>query len=65
MPQSSAATIPRRAFGSHTEDQISVLGLGGHPLGDAEYEKTAVEMVNRAVDAGMDIRPPRSSPPDR
>ena len=33
-------TIPVRNFGKHG-DQISVLGLGGHRLGDAENEQTA------------------------
>ena len=33
-------SIPVRNFGKHG-DQVSVLGLGGHHLGDAEDEQTA------------------------
>jgi len=49
MPQTSAATIPRRAFGPHTGDQISILGLGGSHIGDAEDEKTAIAIMDRAM----------------
>jgi uncharacterized protein len=45
-------SIPVRNFGNHS-DQISVLGLGGHHLGDAEDEKTAVQIVHEAVDGGV------------
>ena len=45
-------SIPVRNFGNH-RDQISVLGLGGHHLGDAEDEKTAVQIVHEAVDGGV------------
>src|ERR1700726_653590 len=45
-------SIPVRNFGNHS-DQISVLGLGGHHLGDAEDEKTAVQIVHQAVDGGV------------
>lgn len=46
--------IPRRPFGRHP-DQISILGFGGHHLGDAKDEKTATELVHRAVDAGVNF----------
>src|ERR1700730_10118712 len=45
-------SIPVRSFGKHS-DQISVLGLGGHHLGDAEDEKTAIQIVHEAVDGGI------------
>jgi uncharacterized protein len=45
-------SIPLRNFGKH-DDQISVLGLGGHHLGDAEDERTAVQIVHEAVDGGI------------
>src|ERR1700761_2120037 len=45
-------SIPVRSFGKHS-DQISVLGLGGHHLGDAEDEKTAIRIVHEAVDGGV------------
>ena len=50
MPQSAA--IPRRRFGRH-DVQISALGFGGHHLGDAPDEATAIRMVREAVDGGI------------
>ena len=44
--------IPLRHFGK-TDVQISALGLGGHHLGAAKDEKTAIEMVHRAIDGGI------------
>ena len=41
-----------RRFGK-SDVQISAMGLGGHHLGAAGSEKTAVEIVHRAVDAGI------------
>src|ERR1700691_4633001 len=54
MPQSSNQ-IPRRAFGKHLDIQLSILGLGGHHLGDAEDEKTAAAIVEGAIDAGINF----------
>jgi uncharacterized protein len=45
-------SIPLRAFGK-TGVQISALGLGGHHLGGAKDEKTAIEIVHRALDGGI------------
>jgi uncharacterized protein len=44
--------VPTRAFGRHNV-RISALGFGGHHLGDAEDEPTAVRMVREAVDGGV------------
>jgi uncharacterized protein len=44
--------IPLRKFGKH-DVQISALGFGGHHLGDADDEKTAVKMVCDAIDGGI------------
>jgi aryl-alcohol dehydrogenase-like predicted oxidoreductase len=52
MSQSSSATIPLRKFG-RADAQVSALGFGGHHLGEAPDEKTAVEMVHQAVDGGI------------
>jgi len=53
MPQNSATGgIPMRPSGSQT-DRVSALGFGGHHLGDAEDEKTAVQLVRDAVDRGI------------
>jgi uncharacterized protein len=43
MPQTHSGTIPLRNFGK-SSDKISILGFGGHHLGDATDEKTAVEI---------------------
>lgn len=50
MPTSGS--IPLRRFGK-TDVQVSALGLGGHHLGSAPDEKTAVEIVHRAIDGGI------------
>jgi uncharacterized protein len=50
MPQNSK--IPMRPFGRQSV-QISALGFGGHHLGDAADESTAVRMVREAVDGGI------------
>jgi aryl-alcohol dehydrogenase-like predicted oxidoreductase len=44
--------IPQRKFGKH-EVTLSALGLGGHHLGAADSEGTAVEIVHRALEAGV------------
>jgi uncharacterized protein len=44
--------IPSKNFGK-TGVQISALGLGGHHLGAAQDEQTAIEIVHRAVDGGV------------
>jgi uncharacterized protein len=45
-------SIPLRDFGK-TGVKISALGLGGHHLGGAKDEKTAIEIVHRALDGGI------------
>jgi uncharacterized protein len=54
MPQNSKP-IARRPFGKHLDVQLSILGLGGHHLGDAEDEKTAAAIVSGAIDAGINF----------
>jgi predicted aldo/keto reductase-like oxidoreductase len=46
------SSIPQRPFGK-TGASISALGLGGHHLGDAADQKTAVQIVHRAIDGGV------------
>ena len=41
-----------RPFGRH-DQQVSALGFGGHHLGDAQDEQTAIRMVQEAVDSGI------------
>ena len=45
-------TIPLRDFGK-TGVKISALGMGGHHLGEALNEDTAVEIIHRSVDGGI------------
>ncbi len=52
MTQNSSNGIPLRQFGK-TDIKISALGMGGHHLGDAPDEPTAVRMVQEACDGGI------------
>jgi aryl-alcohol dehydrogenase-like predicted oxidoreductase len=52
MTQNSSNSIPLRQFGK-TDVKISALGMGGHHLGDAPDEQTAVRMVQEACDGGI------------
>lgn len=44
--------IPQRQFGRHNV-KISAIGYGGHHLGDAQDEPTAVRLIRQAVDGGI------------
>src|SRR6202046_1982675 len=50
----TTASIPLKRFGK-TDVQLSALGLGGHHLGAAVDEKTAVEIGHRALDGGVNF----------
>ncbi len=53
MPQPTANfSIPLRQFGK-SDAKVSALGFGGHHLGDAPDEPTAVQIVQQAVDGGI------------
>lgn len=55
MPKANAgqgAGILMRSFGK-TGIQISALGFGGHHLGQAKDQKTAIELVHGAIDGGV------------
>ena len=52
MPDTNGAPIPLREFGRH-DVKISAIGFGGHHLGDAPDERTAVRLVRQAVDGGI------------
>jgi uncharacterized protein len=52
MALTSSPAIPLRNFG-RTDIKISALGFGGHHLGEAPDEKTAVKIVREAVDGGI------------
>lgn len=46
--------IPRRAFG-RTGVQVSLLGLGGHTLGQAGSEAEATRLLHEAMEAGVNF----------
>jgi len=46
------ASILQRPFGK-TGASVSILGLGGHHLGEAKDEKTAQRIVHSAIDGGV------------
>ena len=46
--------IPRRKVGRHP-DQISILGLGGHHLGNAATAQDAISILHEAVDNGVNF----------
>ena len=52
--QSSSGAIPQRSFGRHP-DKISVLGVGGHHLGNAATVGEATAIVHEAVDSGINF----------
>src|SRR5580704_15483739 len=51
-PVAASGSIPLRKFGRH-DVEVSALGLGGHHLGDAEDEQTAIRMFHEAVGNGI------------
>ncbi len=52
MANTNGDSIPLRQFGRH-QVKISALGFGGHHLGDAPDERTAIRLVRQAVDGGV------------
>jgi aryl-alcohol dehydrogenase-like predicted oxidoreductase len=52
MQTPAASGIPLRQFGNR-DVRISALGFGGHHLGDAPDEQTAIRIVQEAVDGGI------------
>lgn len=52
-PNHDRGAIPTRPFGRRSDVPISALGFGGHHLGDATDESTAVRLVQQAVDGGI------------
>ncbi|MGA3092738.1 MAG: aldo/keto reductase [Terriglobales bacterium] len=52
MATAAGGAIPVRQFG-RSDANISILGFGGHHLGEASDQKTAVRLVQEAVDGGV------------
>src|SRR5580700_7856666 len=49
---SGADQIPRRPLGK-TDEQVSIMGVGGYHLGTVQSSDLAVRLVQKAVDAGV------------
>ena len=50
MPSSD---IPRRPFGRHEDERVSIMALGGYHLGSVATKTEAVRIVHAALDAGL------------
>ncbi len=50
---STSGAIPMRPFGRATDVKISLLGLGGHHLGDVPTVEDAIKIVHEAIDGGI------------
>ena len=50
----STGDVPRRAFG-RTGVQVSILGVGGHTMGEAKTEAEAIRIIHEALDAGVNF----------
>ena len=50
---SAADSIPQRPFGRHQDVSVSILGMGGHHLGEYKSVDDAVRAVHEANDAGV------------
>ena len=50
----SNAEIPKRSLGS-TALKVSVLGIGGYHLGSVDSDSEAMQIVNEALDAGINF----------
>jgi aryl-alcohol dehydrogenase-like predicted oxidoreductase len=53
-PAQSGAQIPKRPLG-HTGLEVSALGIGGYHLGSANSDAEATQVVNEALDAGVNF----------
>ena len=52
MTMAAGGAIPVRQFG-RSDASVSILGFGGHHLGEATDQKTAAHLVQEAVDGGV------------
>lgn len=51
---SPAQMIAKRDFGK-TGEKVSILGIGGHTLGEAKTEAEAIQIVHEGMDAGINF----------
>ena len=45
--------IPVRPFGRHTEQSVSILGLGGYHIGSIGSVRESIRVIHAAIDAGV------------
>ena len=50
----AGGSVPRRRFGK-SDSEVSIIGVGGYHLGSADSDETATEIVNHALDAGINF----------
>ena len=50
----SGGTVPRRALG-RTGVQVSILGVGGHAIGQAKTEAEGIRIIHEASEAGVNF----------
>ena len=53
-PPDDSGPVPKRKLGKINE-LVSVIGLGGHPLGSAEDERAAMRIVQESVGGGINF----------
>ena len=53
-PSTSTGSVPRRAFG-RTGVQVSILGVGGHAIGQAKTEAEGIRIIHEALEAGVNF----------
>src|SRR5688572_32065478 len=51
--KSDPGGVPRRAFGRHSTEMVSALGLGGYHIGKIDSDREAVKLVHAAIEAGV------------
>jgi uncharacterized protein len=54
MASTATGAVPKRKFGN-TDLEVSIIGIGGFHLGSAESQDKATEIVQHAIDAGINF----------
>lgn len=53
-PNGSTGAVPRRRLGN-TDTEVSIIGVGGYHLGSADSQDEATQIVNHALDSGINF----------
>jgi aryl-alcohol dehydrogenase-like predicted oxidoreductase len=54
QPNGSTGSVPRRRLGK-TDTEVSIIGIGGFHLGSADTQDEATQIVNHALDSGINF----------